>query len=290
VNRTRTAETVRELSGEELVATSRHPFVRHQVDPATTRRAWGYGDAVLLDGGRVPPGEAPTGPVYTCLGPARDLEPLLDHAAARLPTPWRVTLAEPARLPAAWPRPTVKRWHWMLRDGADGRNEPDHPAEAPEAAADALDALEVVEVEHAPGSTGAARLDALLDAGNPGSFARPGGGDVALWLGIHTPGDDSLLAAGALQRMVDGTLHLRGVTVLPHARGRGLGRRVSAALTDHALAHGSGVATLGVYVDNVPALRIYHDLGYRVVHTFSSGVVAPGPGRQSHRGSTDVAG
>ena len=90
--------------------------------------------------------------------------------------------------------------------------------------------------------------------------------------------------------MVDGTLHLRGVTVLPRARGRGLGRRVSAALTDHALTHGSGVATLGVYVDNAPALRIYRDLGYRVVHTFSSGVVAPAPGRHRRRGSSDAAG
>jgi ribosomal protein S18 acetylase RimI-like enzyme len=267
--------TVRELSGSRLVATSRLPFVRHQVDPATTRRAWAYGDAVLLDGGRVPPGEAPTGPVYTCLGPARDLEPLLDHAAAELPAPWRVTLAEPARLPAAWPRPAVKHWHWMLRDRTGSGQVPEPDAD-----------LQVVELEHIPGSTGAARLDALLDAGNPGSFARPGGGGVDLWLGIHASGDDTLLAAGALQRMVDGTLHLRGVTVLPQARGKGLGSRLSAALTDHALAHGSGVATLGVYVDNVPALRIYHALGYRVVHTFSSGVVVPGPGRRRRRGST----
>jgi ribosomal protein S18 acetylase RimI-like enzyme len=33
----------------------------------------------------------------------------------------------------------------------------------------------------------------------------------------------------------------------------------------------TGVATLGVYVDNDPALAVYRRLGYRTVHTFVSG-------------------
>ena len=61
--------------------------------------------------------------------------------------------------------------------------------------------------------------------------------------------------------------------MLPAVRGRRLGTTLSAALTRHALQHGSGVATLGVYVDNLPAVRIYERLGYRVVHTFTSGQV-----------------
>jgi len=33
----------------------------------------------------------------------------------------------------------------------------------------------------------------------------------------------------------------------------------------------SGVCSLGVYVDNEPALRTYRGLGYDIVHTFTSG-------------------
>jgi ribosomal protein S18 acetylase RimI-like enzyme len=59
--------------------------------------------------------------------------------------------------------------------------------------------------------------------------------------------------------------------VLPTHAGRGLGRSVSAALTLRALSSGPGVATLGVYVTNAPAIAIYRRLRYAVVNTFVSG-------------------
>jgi ribosomal protein S18 acetylase RimI-like enzyme len=65
---------------------------------------------------------------------------------------------------------------------------------------------------------------------------------------------------------------VRGVAVAEAHRGRGLGRELSRALTLRAMRE-SGVCSLGVYVDNEPALRIYRGLGYDVVHTFTSGPV-----------------
>jgi ribosomal protein S18 acetylase RimI-like enzyme len=73
-------------------------------------------------------------------------------------------------------------------------------------------------------------------------------------------------------RQPDGTGHVRAVAVAQSHRGRGLGRELSRALTRAAMG-GSGVCSLGVYVDNEPALRTYRGLGYEVVHTFTSGPV-----------------
>ena len=115
--------------------------------------------------------------------------------------------------------------------------------------------------------TDAALIDGLLDVANPGSFARPGSRGVECWLGV--PGPEGLLAVGALYRDPSGAGHLRSVTTHPSAAGRGLGTAVSAALTRRALAV-CGSATLGVYVDNAPALAVYDRLGFRTHVTFRS--------------------
>jgi GNAT superfamily N-acetyltransferase len=200
---------------------------------------------------RARPGEAPRGPVYTCLGPPDDLEPLMEYVDGAAPRPWRVTVEAPARPPDAWHRPAPHAWHWMLTRGPVPPRGPTHPVE---------------EVDDADA------VNALLDAANADSFARPGVPGIVTWLGVRQSA--RLIAVGALERMHDGTLHLRGVTVRTEARGAGVGSAVSAALTEHALAHGAGIATLGVYTDNGTALRIYGRLGYQVKHTFTSGEVA----------------
>jgi len=239
---------VREVGPDELLATSDHPFVRHQVDPATTRRAWVSGRAVVVHGTRGRPGVAATGPVLTCLGPPDDLAPLMRSLAPHIERPARLNVEEAsyAVVPDAWRYARHGHWHWMLT------REPCEPPAPP-----------VEEVQDA------GEIDDLLDVANPDSFARPGTPGVECWLGVRDHG--RLVGVGALTRQPDGTGHLRGISVLPTHAGRGLGRAVSAGLTLRALASGPGVATLGVYVTNAPAIAIYHRLRYAVVNTFLSG-------------------
>lgn len=248
-------EGLREIDPHELVATSPHPFVRHQVDPDDTVQVLGLGDALVVDGNRNRTGPSDGRPSLWCLGPPADLARLAHLAVDRVEPPGRVSTegASYDALPGAWRFPTEGHWHWMLTH--------DQPATHP---------LEpsVVEVDDA------GAIDALLDVANPGSFARPGSRGVECWLGV--PGPDGLLAVGALYRDPSGAGHLRSVTTHPDAAGQGLGTAVSAALTRRALAP-SGTATLGVYVDNAPALAVYDRLGFRTVVTFRSGR-APGRG------------
>jgi len=239
-----------EVAAAELAATSELPFVRHQVDPAATLRAWVRGRATVVESSRVRPGQTDTRPILTCLGPPEDLVPLMTSLADAGERPGRLSVEDASydAVPAAWAFTRRGHWHWMLSD---------RPCAAPDAP--------VEEVEDT------AEVDAVLDAANPDSFARPGSPGTEVWLGIREAG--RLVATGTLTREHDGTGHLRGVTVLPAHAGRGLGRAVSAALTLRAQAGASGIATLGVYVDNAPALAIYRRLGYAVAHTFSSGPV-----------------
>jgi ribosomal protein S18 acetylase RimI-like enzyme len=241
---------VREIGVTELFGSADDPFVRHHMDPRHTRRAWVHGRAVVVDATRARPRDVVAGPVYTCLGPVDDLAELMAEVAAAQPAPWRLSVETAAydEVPVEWRQRSHHRWHWMTT------------TTAPATVADA----EVVE--------DAREIDAVLDLANPDSFARPGVDDLDAWLGIRAP-DGRLLAVGAVLRMSDGTGHLRGVSVLPAERGRGLGTAVSTALTARALAGGSGVATLGVYVDNAAATAIYGRLGYAVTHTFASGPV-----------------
>jgi len=225
------------------------PFVRHQVDPDQVRGAWVEGDATaVVATGHLPAG---TGRVLTLLGPATAVHGLATSLAGTIERPWRLTAPADAAddLPPSWRHTDRWHWHWMLTTTA--------PAPA---------TVDVVEV------TSADEINALLDEGAPTAHARPGSRGVECWLGVREAG--TLVAVGALVRQHDRTGHLRAVTVLPDARGRGLGRELSAALTRRALTDGSGVATLGVYTDNDPAVAIYRGLGYDVVHTFTSGPLA----------------
>lgn len=222
------------------------PFVRHQIDPGLVTGAWRAGRAAAVVGRRRLAETTVT--VVTGFGPPTDLAGLLARVAGEIEVPHRVMATGPVdALPAAWPVTEVRQWHWMLTTRM--------PPPAPTAVVEVTDPDEVA---------------ALLAAAAPDSRARPGTPGVETWLGIREAG--RLVAVGAVVRQPDGTGHLRAVSVLPERRGRGLGRGLSRALTRRAMGD-TGVASLGVYVDNEPALRIYHDLGYDVAHTFTSGPV-----------------
>lgn len=147
------------------------------------------------------------------------------------------------------PEHAVGRWEWM--DCATV------PPVAPEVALVELDPssrgeLERAFAEHNP------RTD-----GQP--FARPG----QRWVGVRDD-DGALLALGCCETEWSGAPVLAGILTLPAARGRGLGRAVTAELTRGAIAE-HGWCTLGMYSDNDIARRLYLDLGYRIGAEWTSG-------------------
>lgn len=115
-----------------------------------------------------------------------------------------------------------------------------------------------------------AAVSALLAAASPGASAVPGDPAVRAWWGV-VDGGGRLLACAADTSAATGVGHLSSVVVDEQARGRGLGRAVTAALTRHLLGAGCDVVTLGLYADNAAATALYEALGFRQVHRFTSG-------------------
>jgi GNAT superfamily N-acetyltransferase len=69
-------------------------------------------------------------------------------------------------------------------------------------------------------------------------------------------------AAVARRATFDGLSYISSIGTASWARGRGLGRIVTAAATRDALEAGSEWAYLGVFADNHVAIRLYEGLGY----------------------------
>jgi ribosomal protein S18 acetylase RimI-like enzyme len=105
-----------------------------------------------------------------------------------------------------------------------------------------------------------AEIAAVLDAGFPTSYARPGDPDVDRWAGVRDPATGRLVAVAALAWSAPTVAMLSGVAVDPAARGRGLGRQVCAFAVRAALV-GHGTAVLMVDEDNAAAIRLYRALG-----------------------------
>ncbi|MGC0421295.1 GNAT family N-acetyltransferase [Embleya sp. AB8] len=106
---------------------------------------------------------------------------------------------------------------------------------------------------------------ALIEAGFPSSYAKPGVPGVERWAGVRDA-DGTLLAVAALAWSAPSIGFLAGVGVAPAARGRGLGRVVCAFVLAEARARHGGAALM---VDewNHAAVRLYERLGmvYRPV-------------------------
>lgn len=232
------------------------PFVRWRIAPAAVQAFHRHGDAVLVELALDRHGRPVPAPHLIGLGPADDLETLLRAAGERLDqAPQHVNIEQHAAhlLPAHWRWGHHWHWDWMWTTDAPAQQplEPD-----------------VVELELSPDGT--AEIDELLDAANPDSHGRPSRDGAQRWLGIRDH-DGRLVAAGGMFLLSSGVSHLRGISTLAQARGRGLGTALSAALTRLGLEDGGGVCTLGAYSDNTPALVIYRRLGFRHGHSFRSG-------------------
>jgi [ribosomal protein S18]-alanine N-acetyltransferase len=72
-----------------------------------------------------------------------------------------------------------------------------------------------------------------------------------------------LAGFGQLVPRAPDRVHLARVVVRPDARGLGLGRALCSALLDRAAVAGFASATLNVYRENIAAVRLYTDLGFR---------------------------
>lgn len=145
----------------------------------------------------------------------------------------------------------VGRWEWMWTETA-----PPAPA------------LPVIDLR--PATKG--EIDDLLQTHNARTDGRPFAHPDQRWVGVR--GDDgALMAVGCCEIEQSGAPILAGITVAAHARGRGLGRAVTAELTRGAVAE-HGWCTLGMYSDNPVARGLYLDLGYRLGAEWTSGAMA----------------
>ena len=99
---------------------------------------------------------------------------------------------------------------------------------------------------------------------------QPGDEAARRWVGVR---DDAgrLLACAADTSSATGVGHLSSIAVVPEARGQGLGKAVTAALTRLLFEEGNDVVTLGMYADNPEARALYDALGFRDDHRFTSG-------------------
>lgn len=146
----------------------------------------------------------------------------------------------------------VGRWEWMWTEAAP-----------PAPPAPVLDL----------GTGAKTEIDSLLQADNARTDGRPFAHPDQRWVGVRDD-DGSLVAVGCCEIEQSGTPILAGITVAAHARGRGLGRAVTAELTRGAVAE-HGWCTLGMYSDNPVARGLYLDLGYQRGAEWTSGAMRP---------------
>lgn len=149
-------------------------------------------------------------------------------------------------LPAGWAVSGSGRWDYLWTDRL-------HDDSAPLG-------VRLVELDD---TEDADEIEAFGRGHNPLFEGFPGRGYASHWLGLRDGG--RLVAVGALHRTGHDLPHLAGIVVDPDRRGQGLGRAITVELTRTALAD-TGVATLGVYSDNLGAIRLYEGLGYRTGH------------------------
>ena len=110
----------------------------------------------------------------------------------------------------------------------------------------------------------------LLAASSARASVQPGDEAVVGWVGIRDA-SGTLVACAADTSSATGVGHLSSIAVVPEARGQGLGKAVTAALTRQLFEQGHDIVTLGMYADNPEGRALYDALGFRDEHPFTSG-------------------
>ncbi|MBB5113110.1 N-acetyltransferase [Micromonospora echinospora] len=227
------------LIGREalLAAAGHHPFARHALRRDEAVRGWRRGGAV---GWLLPPGEWSAGGAVGAPGPALGVF-AAQRADGTLSAGQSINLshADPDEVSARLPVARLTEWDFLWTTGPPPRQP---------------------EQERVVRLTGAdlPALAALIEEAFPSTTSRPGDPGIVDWYGIRD--GDRLLACGADRSRGD-IGFLAGLTVAPGLRGRGLGAALTAGMTGALFARYDTVA-LGVYPDNVGALRLYRRLGF----------------------------
>jgi len=236
--------TVLSSAAEVLLATGHDPFARRALDRPLVR-GWMLGRCVAWSSA----GRDADSRYLSALGSPAEVGALVAELVPELPPGQRLTVPRgtSAHLPA-WVSLTGTEWDFRWLD------RPPHVQLGEDACHDIDDDGE---------------LRALLAAANPDASAQPGDPDVRRWLGIRESG--TLVACVADTTTSTGIGHLSSIAVHPAARGHGLGRVITAALTRQLFDAGCDLVTLGMYADNLHGRRTYDALGFQDDHRFTSG-------------------
>jgi GNAT superfamily N-acetyltransferase len=243
------ALTPLESAAEVLVATGHDPFARSSLRRPLVR-GWVGSDAVAWLG--LDPDDRT--PYLSTFGAPAAVAALVTELLPELPPRQRVTLPRgtPRHLPAWVGMTATTDWDFRWR------------VEPP-----AVQPGEELVVPVADD-----QVDALLQLASPKASAQPGDVRVHRWVGIPAgepaPGA-RLLACAADTSGATAVGHLSSIAVDPAARGRGLGRAVTAALTRLLFAAGCDLVTLGMYADNAAGRALYDALEFSGGHLFTSG-------------------
>ena len=231
-------------AAEVLVATGHDPFARSSLRRALVQGWTGAGACAWLG---VDPDDLT--PYLSTLGAPAAVAALLTELLPELPPRQRVTVPRgtPACLPA-WVGMDGTDWDFRWLDAAP----PVQPGE---------DRVEPVDDDVA--------VKALLAASSPTASAQPGDTSVRRWVGVRSGGE--LIACAADTTGSSGVGHLSSIAVHPDARGQGLAKAVTAALTRQLFDEGCDLVTLGMYAINSAGRGVYDALGYRDEHRFTSG-------------------
>ena len=229
---------------EVLVETGADPFARSSLRRERVRGWAGAGATAWLG---IDPDDGT--PYLSALGAPPRVAALLVELLAALPPGQRLTVPRgtPDHLP---PGLRLRGTDWDLR--WRDRPPPSQPGEE-----------RVVPVDDL------AAVHELLAASSPTASALPGDPAVLRWVGVRDT--SGALVACAADTSGAGVGHLSSVAVRPDARGQGLGRAVTAALTRRLLDDGYDLVTLGMYADNAGARALYDALGFADEHRFTSG-------------------
>ncbi|MEV4656324.1 GNAT family N-acetyltransferase [Micromonospora sp. NPDC049301] len=220
-----------------LSAAGHHPYARHMLWLGTPARGYRRDGAVLW---LPPPGQGAGGGAIGPAGPALEICAALVAEGLLLPE-------QSLHLPRHHPALLAGRLAVSRHDDWDFHWTSAPPPTQPEE-------QRVVRLTEADRPA----LEALIDEAFPSTTSRPGDPRVVDWYGIRAGG--RLVACGADRSRGD-VGFLAGLTVAPDQRGRGLGAALTAGMTRALLARHDTVG-LGVYPDNVGAVRLYRRLGF----------------------------